>query len=75
MTVLKVALICHILTIRMYHYLQDECSFVSLRDVGRAMIVLKFFYEKLDVISPEMNQLAQKKTKKSYIQVNNCSNC
>ena len=25
---------------------QDECSFVSLRDVERAMIVFKFFTEK-----------------------------
>ena len=79
MTVLTVLssikkIICHILTIRTYHYLQDECSFVSLRDVDRAMIVLKFFYEKLGVISPEMNQLAEKQHKR-YIQVNNCSNC
>ena len=26
---------------------QDECSFVSLRDVERAMIVFKYFYEKM----------------------------
>ena len=27
---------------------QNECSFVSLRDVERAMIVLEYFYEKMD---------------------------
>lgn len=27
---------------------QDECSFVSLRDVERAMIVFEYFYEKID---------------------------
>ena len=27
-------------------YFQDECSFVSLRDVERAMIVFQWFYEK-----------------------------
>ena len=26
-------------------YIQDECSFVSLRDVERAMIVFEWFYE------------------------------
>ena len=25
---------------------QDECSFVSLRDIERALIVFKYFYEK-----------------------------
>ena len=28
-------------------WIQDECSFVSLRDVERAMIVFKYFYEKV----------------------------
>lgn len=27
---------------------QDECSFVSLRDVERAMIVFEYFYDKID---------------------------
>ena len=26
-------------------FMQDECSFVSLRDVERAMIVFEWFYE------------------------------
>ena len=30
-------------------FLQDECSFVSLRDVERAMIVFHFFMEKRDL--------------------------
>ena len=29
-------------------YTQDDCSFVSLRDVERAMIVFEWFYEKND---------------------------
>ena len=29
-----------------YYVEQDECSFVSLRDVDRAMLVLEYFYEK-----------------------------
>ena len=32
----------------MYIYAQDECSFVSLRDVERAMIVFEWFYENND---------------------------
>ena len=28
-------------------WVQDECSFVSLRDVERAMIVFKYFYKKV----------------------------
>jgi hypothetical protein len=28
--------------------IQDECSFVSLRDVERAMIVFEHFYEHID---------------------------
>ena len=30
---------------------QDECSFVSLRDVERAMIVFKFFTEKMSLFT------------------------
>ena len=30
-----------------YLFLKDECSFVSLRDIERAMIVFKYFYEKV----------------------------
>ena len=28
-------------------FLQDECSFVSLRDVERAMLVFEYFYDKM----------------------------
>ena len=32
---------------------QDECSFVSLRDIERAMIVLKWFHSVLDHIEKD----------------------
>lgn len=32
------------------NFLQDECSFVSLRDIERAMIVLEWFHSVLDHI-------------------------
>ena len=33
--------------------LQDECSFVSLRDIERAMIVLKWFHSVLDHVEKD----------------------
>ena len=36
--------------------IQDECSFVSLRDVERAMIVFEWFYDKTKVIECELNK-------------------
>ena len=33
-----------------YVILQDECSFVSLRDIERAMIVMEWFHSVLDHI-------------------------
>ena len=36
--------------------LQDECSFVSLRDVERAMIVFEWFYDKTNVIEQELSK-------------------
>ena len=38
--------------------LQDECSFVSLRDVERAMIVFEYFFDKMDIFGPRMNEMA-----------------
>ena len=38
----------YILCLFMYIRVQDECSFVSLRDVERAMIVFEWFYENND---------------------------
>ena len=35
---------------------QDECSFVSLRDVERAMIVFKYFYNKMALFGPLMDK-------------------
>ena len=37
-------------------FIQDECSFVSLRDVERAMIVFEWFYDKTKVIESELNK-------------------
>ena len=34
-------------------FLQDECSFVSLRDIERAMIVMKWFHSMLDHIEKD----------------------
>ena len=33
---------------------------MSLRDVERAMIVFKYFYEKMDIFAPLINQKQQK---------------
>ncbi|XP_064403130.1 E3 ubiquitin-protein ligase RNF213-like isoform X2 [Halichondria panicea] len=39
---------------------KNECSFVSLRDVERAMIVFEYFYEKMDrVFAPLINKRAE----------------
>ena len=37
---------------------QDECSFVSLRDVERAMIVFKFFTEKMSLFTEHIARKA-----------------
>ncbi|XP_064404373.1 E3 ubiquitin-protein ligase RNF213-like isoform X3 [Halichondria panicea] len=40
--------------------IKNECSFVSLRDVERAMIVFEFFYKKMDsVFAPLIDKKAQ----------------
>ena len=39
------------------YLLQDECSFVSLRDVERAMLVFEYFYDKMDLFSPLMDSV------------------
>ena len=38
------------------YYIQDECSFVSLRDVERAMIVFEWFYDKTKIIEDELKK-------------------
>ena len=40
----------------MVYFVQDECSFVSLRDVERAMIVFEWFYDKTNVIEHELRK-------------------
>ena len=47
--------------------MQNECSFVSLRDVKRAMIVFEYFYEKMDsVFAPLMDKRAQEDYNERY---------
>ena len=36
--------------------IQDECSFVSLRDVERAMNVMVWFYNHREVLNPLMDE-------------------
>ena len=53
----------------MYMYVshsQNECSFVSLRDVERAMIVFEYFYEKMALFAPLMNERAIKDYNEQY---------
>ena len=39
---------------------QNECSFVSLRDVERALIVFEYFYEKMEsVFAPLIKKRAE----------------
>jgi len=37
--------------------IQDECSFVSLRDVERTMIVFKYFLGKMNVFAPQRDEM------------------
>ncbi len=39
----------------LYLCLQDECSFVSLRDVERAMIVFEYFLDKMHILGPKID--------------------
>ena len=39
------------------HFFKDECSFVSLRDVERAMQVLVWFYKRLDILGKLMMEV------------------
>ena len=49
--------------LRSLHFLdfQNECSFVSLRDVERAMIVFEYFISKMNIFGPPMNEWACRK--------------
>ncbi len=44
-------------------FMQDECSFVSLRDVERAMIVFEYMLQMMDVFRPHMDQYAQNESR------------
>ena len=46
---------------------QNECSFVSLRDVERAMIVFEYFYERMDLFAPLMNNKAIEELKDKHV--------
>ena len=46
-----------------FFLLQDECSFVSLRDVERAMILFKFFMSKHKILKDKIEEKAGKKLK------------
>ena len=55
---------------------QDECSFVSLRDVERAMLVFIYFIEKMDLLrdaidKKERNEQEVQITHVSYV----CETC
>lgn len=39
------------------HFFKDECSFVSLRDVERAMHVMVWFYNRLDILGKLMMEV------------------
>ena len=41
-----------------FFFLQNECSFVSLRDVERAMIVFEYLHQMMDVFGPLMDEWA-----------------
>ena len=50
--------------------LQGECSYVSLRDIDRAMIVFKFFYAKLGgTFGRQVNEVVSSKTHKFVAKV------
>ncbi len=40
---------------------QDECSFVSLRDIERAMIVFEYFLDKMHIFGPKIVEKAAKR--------------
>ena len=44
-----------------YFTLQTECSFVSLRDVERAMVVFEYFYEKMGTVFTQLINEGAKK--------------
>lgn len=42
---MKVCTLCIISIMLLLYILQDECSFVSLRDVERALLIFVYFFE------------------------------
>jgi hypothetical protein len=39
---------------------ENECNFVSLRDVQRAMIVFEYMYDMMEVFGPRMDEYAER---------------
>lgn len=56
--------------IRLKLEFQDECSFVSLRDVDRALKVMMWFYRKGELLFTLMDKKANKRLKESIFR--NC---
>lgn len=50
---------------------QDECSYVSLRDVVRAMIVFEWFLDKLSSLQ-ELKELLHQKERQADVEVRSC---
>lgn len=45
----------------------DECSFISLRDVERCVEVFKWFYKNAELLTKHLEKFVEKKTGKVYI--------
>lgn len=63
---------CELHIKKSYYFLQDECSFVSLRDVKRAMIVFEYMYKIMDIFGPLMNQKALDQNFPCYVSQQLC---
>lgn len=51
---------------------QDECSFVSLRDVERAVQVTSWFYKKMDLIMPLLDDEEENEDQPDVIGNDSC---
>ena len=50
--------------------IKDECSFVSLRDVERAMQVMAWFYKHVDTLGRLMRKVTAEQRRKEGLDVN-----
>ena len=51
---------------------QDECSFVSLRDVERAMLVFVYFFDKRDLLRDAINKKESDEDESLNVSYNDC---